>query len=504
MSTVAGCQYISGVNDLEVVDDASGGTGGTGGGSGGDGGTATGSGGGDGGNGGDGGTSGSGGTTASGGSGGSGGTTASGGSGGSTDCTLRPGWECNLIDNCGCDEQSENCGYDITVDAAVCDPVGSREPYSTCVDNLDCPIGHGCIGQVCKKYCETATDCGWDQAACLEVLDGDDVIEGFGFCSSECDLRDPFTASAGSHACGDGTTCYPVTDDDGRVTSTWCVLSEGDAEQGESCLGDNGERDFSACAPGYFCSSLSYSCQAWCEIDGTDCDAGQECIGFTPPAVVGDDEMGTCFGCETGDFECSVSPECGCDSGEACKIMDFTTGASQCIVAGSVAAWGACEYQEDCAAGAGGCVDGFCRPFCEAEGSQTCAAGECYQAYNGDTPIPGFFYCDVPCEPVLGAMEGATDRVNCGSTGVCLPAIEPPTSDSEGAFCVSSLGGLEGDSCVYQTDCANGYGCYDSQCTPWCRDNADCTAAFPYCELNFEPTRYAGVDDVVGLCVAGG
>ena len=251
-----GCQLISGVNDLEVVEDASGGSAGAGaeGGDGGDGGSGGGNGGsggstgGSSGNAGSGGTAGDGGTssTSMGGSAGTGGSQATGGAtstsststtgtsttGGTGGCSDQPGWECDVVSQCGCSE-TENCSYNIDTDVTACGPAGDHEPYHICDVNTDCPRGHGCVGGICKQHCVSADDCGWEHAACLEVYDeNEEVIEGFGYCSEECNLIDPTEALDGGVACDENSTCYPYDNDAGSLHTT-CVASDGAGVQGD-------------------------------------------------------------------------------------------------------------------------------------------------------------------------------------------------------------------------------------------------------------------------------
>lgn len=498
---IVGCQSISGVNDLKVVDDdGTGGNGGSDGGTSGSGGTSGGSGGSSGASGADGsgGSTGGGGSTGSGGSGGSTlttGSTSSGGTGGQ--CSDQPGWQCDILSNCGCSE-TENCGYDANSDRAECERLGTTEPYHVCQVNADCTRGHGCIAGVCKKHCVRASDCGWDQAACLEVYDGDVLVEGIGFCSEECDPVNPSVPRAGGVACDDDSICYAYTDDEGNLAHTVCIGSEGEGVQGDTCENADGDPDPRECAAGYNCNTVDETCRRFCEFGNDDCEEGT-CVGYDPPAYLDDVELGSCTTCETGDFECSVYPECGCDNGAACKITDLDTGATECLPAGAVPAWGSCSVQGDCAPSAGACVAGFCRPYCEEPGSDSCNIGDCFQAYTGDTPVPGAYYCDAPCEPVLADRGSATNRIPCEEGTTCIPVSADPVDLGTGAFCAASDGLGEGASCDANSNCADGYGCLDNRCTPYCRNSADCTDTYPVCYDLTEPI-YAGPGDDLGQC----
>jgi len=508
-----GCQLISGVNDLEVVDDASGGSAGAGadggaggsnggsGGSNGDGGSGGSAGGGGtsstsmGGSAGAGGSLATGGTTTSGGTTSTGGTTTTGGSGG---CTDQPGWECDVVSLCGC-SATENCSYNVDTDLAACNPAGEQEPYHVCDVNADCPRGHGCISGICKRYCTSSNDCGWDDAACLEVYDGDEVIEAFGYCSEECDPVDPTEPLEGGAACDADSTCYAYADDAGNLAHTVCVASDGEGVRGDAC-DDDGSPDPFACAPGYFCDNLNLTCRRFCEVgDENACEAEGTCLGFSPPAYLEDWELGGCGVCDSGDFDCSVFPECGCGGGDACKITDFDTGATECIAEGTVPAWGACESLAECARGSS-CVGGFCDPFCGEAGDNSCVIGDCFQAQSSaNEPIPGWFYCNAPCEPVLADRAAADDVKPCPEGYLCQPVANDPVNLDVAAYCAASGGLDEGSLCEVNGDCADGLGCLEGECTPYCRTSADCTELYPTC-YNLDPPLYAGPGDVIKQC----
>ena len=500
----AGCQLISGVNDLEVVDESSGGSAGSAG-SGGSAGSS--------------GSAGSGGSLAAGGSAGSGGstgtstggsqatggsagetnTTASGGTGG--DCTDQPGWDCDVVSSCGC-ISSQNCSYDVDTNQANCIAAGDTEPYHVCDVNVDCPRGYGCIGGICKKHCGAADDCGWDNASCLEVYDGDTPIDGFGYCSEECNPIEPTVPPEGGVACDEQSTCYAYGDEDGNLAHTTCVATTGDGVQGDPCDDGEGNPDPYTCAPGYFCNTINLTCRRYCEVgDEAGCEEGGACISFNPAAYLGDLELGSCFTCDTGDFDCSVYPECGCNTGESCKITEFVMGATECLPEGTVPAWGECASIGDCSSEGGACVGGFCLPFCEEPGGNSCAIGDCFQAVNTATsePIPGAFYCDAPCEPVLADRASADNVRPCPEDHMCLPVLDEPADLGTGAFCTLSAGGAEGSVCDRNDQCADGLGCLNSQCTPYCRTSADCTDLYPNC-VNLNETLYAGPGDQVRQC----
>lgn len=503
-----GCQLVSGVNDLEVVDEASGGTtssGGAGGvGSGGtlaaggtQGGTAGSSTGGS-----SAGSSAMGGSatggSATGGSAGEGPTTtASGGTGGN--CTDEPGWECDIVSLCGC-SSNENCSYNIDTNRTACGRAGDTEPYQRCDVNADCTRGHGCIGGLCKQHCVTADDCGWDNATCLAVYDNDEPIEAFGYCSEACNPVEPTEPVEGGVACDDDSICYAFISDDDSLQST-CAAPSGDGVQGDTC-DDGGQPNALACAPGYLCDATDLTCRRFCNPGGDDvCEGGTTCFGFNPPAVLGDNELGYCNGCDTGEFVCSVFPDCGCASGESCKIENFETGATECFAEGAEPPWGTCTVQADCSSEGGACVGGFCYPHCGEVGDDTCAIGDCFQAINTATtePIPGALYCNAPCEPVLADRASADNTKPCPDDHLCLPVSEDPTDLDTGAFCAPSEGGVEGSECDRNDQCADGLGCLESQCTPYCRNSADCTDMFPTC-VNLTTPIYAGPGDAVKQC----
>jgi len=121
------------------------------------------------------------------------------------------------------------------------------------------------------------------------------------------------------------------------VPTTLCAEA-GRLVDGESCMNLND------CAPGFFCDGDSSTCRHYCcGGSSSDCPAGsgQFCIS----------RAGSDIGACTAPSTCTIVPNEGCAAGQGCYIAG-ADGTLSCFAAGTVADGAACEFLNDCTAGA--------------------------------------------------------------------------------------------------------------------------------------------------------
>ncbi len=241
---------------------------------------------------------GSGGLTDSGlGGGGSGGVDAATGGGSGSDgggggpCTAPVSGTCDTFPQCGCNS-GERCDVVNTAGETGCVADGTVDPFRACAAGKFCKAGSGCVGNVCKPFCETKADCG--AGKCIQVLSDPGgqgtPIPGFKVCTAGCSLVDPVAI------CGLQAGCYPDT---GSPAGTDCA-SSGVGQGVGTCTGA-GAANPTACAPGFGCvagaTAGTWDCRKWCRVGfATDCPGGATCSGFAPPNTLFVDgfEHGVC------------------------------------------------------------------------------------------------------------------------------------------------------------------------------------------------------------------
>ena len=219
-----------------------------------------------------------------GGSGGAGG--GSGGSGGGNDTCVPPSptGQCDPFAQCGC-TPGQNCIFTGATDGqTLCISAGSTAPQAACSTHDQCSVGHGCVGGVCKRFCQTSADCYATKGTCDQLYINDNgsqvPIAYAKACSAPCDPRTPQTVCGGS-----GVSCVPM--DDG---STDCIGGFGTATGYGACSGNQWQN----CAPGYICIDGS-DCLRWCRQGFSgDCPGGQTCYGLNNPVVFNGVTYGVC------------------------------------------------------------------------------------------------------------------------------------------------------------------------------------------------------------------
>jgi hypothetical protein len=195
-------------------------------------------------------------------------------------------------------------------------------------------------------------------------------------------------------------------------------------------------------------------------------------------------------GCPSGKNPCSVSPQCGCLSGETCEVdQNLVNGTTKCVRAGSRGTASACTATENQCATGFTCLGGVCRPYCSQEGAacsdpgtQTCEAF----AFHGDK-VPNLLACSIKCSLI--------DVTSCGG----------PAS---GCKYDSALGRTDcyavatGDCAADPTACAPGYTCASVSgtslsCWQWCRLDTGAPCGI-HCVAVASPPTVDGV--TYGIC----
>ena len=182
-----------------------------------------------------------------------------------------------------------------------------------------------------------------------------------------CALRDAGCDPVRQTGCGDGAKCSLVGSD------LECV-SFGDGGAGAECQAIVGG---DSCAGGLICASAGgqSTCIQFCDrVCGEPCGVGTRC--------------NTRLG-DTGEWGCGPLPT-PCDllaqdctaAGEACYLIEPSTGTTGCMTAGSLPEGGACTTQGQCAprlvcvaSQAGGLT--VCVPLCDTRATAPCASGTC-------------------------------------------------------------------------------------------------------------------------------
>ena len=233
------------------------------------------------------GSSGAGGTSGSGGGGGSGGGTLEGASDVPSCEKQTADSTCGTWPQCGCDVGQKCDVIEYGTGKAVCSTEGTALPYQPCLNpGLACIAGTTCIGNVCKPYCDSLSDCPGQNRQCIGVQWSDNgvakQVPGMFTCTAGCDPINPGTICAANLACN--FTQSNVTTD---------CYAAGTATGPGACSQTNG----STCAPGYVCvnNNNSYDCLKWCRMSNpNDCSSPQVCIGLSSAPVLNGVQYGVC------------------------------------------------------------------------------------------------------------------------------------------------------------------------------------------------------------------
>jgi MYXO-CTERM domain-containing protein len=238
----------------------------------------------------------------------------------------------------------------------------------------------------------------------------------------------------------------------------------------------------------------------------TGCPAGQECVGGSCMAVMGDGDTcspctdgsactnGICLGYPDGGGYCGHTCRSGADCGAGEMCLSITGIPAQCVrfTGGTPSCAGGptgctsdsdCAPTETCNRSTGACVmrpttgttplGGACGDSSECQ-SALCFAGVCSQSCDGldPTSCPGGFYCN-------GQIGGTCTE------GLCVAG--------------SAGGGAPGDACGANTDCASLF-CFSGACSTPCIPGGavGCAEGFA-CQVGATPTCGGCVTDRGGI-----
>jgi hypothetical protein len=380
--------------------------------------------------------------------------------GGNTECEIPATLTCAPITNCGCEDGTVCTVAESDGEYMLnCSEPGTADVGAACEPG-ECKSGSHCWQGICRQACARDADCEEEGASC-NPLDGDGpILSKLRYCDAPCDLLSPAQPRAGLHACGEDQTCVRA------ASSTVCAASVGHGTWGAVC-----ERDID-CAMGLGC--VDETCKPWCNPDGASCGEWAACVAADDVTGVAA-PTGTCEGsCEMSDVpgsECGVLPDCGCSAGQTCRVID-SVGLTACSSVGSASDQASCQTDTDCTLGLS-CVDGLCRPYCDAE--TACAElGTCFGLYFGETETVDVGICGGSCDPVWPDTDDDT-VTPCGNEALCQPGV---LGGAEAPRCVATGGvGLVdyGETCEPSQDyCQIGAVCTGT-CEVLCRSNTDCS-----------------------------
>ena len=185
---------------------------------------------------------------------------------------------------------------------------------------------------------------------------------------------------------------------------------------------------------------------------------------------------------------CDTSPQCGCQSGEACDIAAID-GSTTCRSPGTNAPYTECAYLNDCPVGYS-CAGGVCAAFCTT--AADCPGSpyrQCEQLQSATTqqPIPGYLVCSQQCDP-------RNPQASNGTFSPCGPGLACAVATKGATDCYKPTGSAaEGGKCTTPLDCQAGLWCVkfsatDTSCAKWCQMGmADCTGGKICSTLNPAP-----------------
>lgn len=210
--------------------------------------------------------------------------------------------ECTLVaPQTGC-PAGEACDLDDTMLATggtECRPVTAMgTETSTCAGVTACAAGYTCLGGAgtsqCFKFCSTDSNCSPTAGGLctIDIVYGAPPMEvpGATVCSKACD---PLNSSG----CPSSFGCHVYQEPPGTAERffTHCSPS-GAGGQEATCTDDT------SCQANYSCVQINMTtnkCLKNCNVStNTGCaglPAGNSCVGFSEPAVVGGFEYGVCF-----------------------------------------------------------------------------------------------------------------------------------------------------------------------------------------------------------------
>ncbi len=157
-----------------------------------------------------------------------------------------------------------------------------------------------------------------------------------------------------------------------------------------------------------------------------------------------------------------VSPQCGCDAGDACTVNG--SGERACGPAGTATVGQACNATTGCAAGTA-CIGygpalNSCSAFCDTDADCEAPGGLCAITVGA---IPGVTFCSANCDLIASA-------------GCELPGLSCQFGVRDGTdpftLCAPSGDGVQDTPCTETSECAPGFLCLqtqvDERCFKWC------------------------------------
>ncbi len=380
------------------------------------------------------------------------------------------GASCNPYCQIGCEEE-EQCTF--VGSKITCDGFAEAGIGEGCDNSVDCQKGMACFSlnsdptKICRKFCQSDSDCP-DDRKCTQTVTFGDADFSAKFCS------DPVIGcSAFNDNCEGGQACY-------YASGTTKCMDAGGKEKDALCEGAND------CKAGLHCL---VTCREACSTHATNDDAPKctEVCGSGPDDIKelsADNGFGVCVPDEP-PAECDIFQQTGCAASEGCYSM--TTGGFGCLSAGNKEPGEACTSGNECAAGSlcinstcallcslreadvgkdfhctEKCKDngqlsptkwgiGFCKDADPADPcdfwAQDCEAGKaCYLVTGGGTcmPVGGSIKAGEACNSVIDCEPGLA----CGNKvclapcsiavfpeGLCKPLSEPPATCEETAEC---------------------------------------------------------------------
>jgi hypothetical protein len=205
-------------------------------------------------------------------------------SGGQTCPTPAAGGTCNVFPACGC-PTGQVCYPNTQATGLTCITTAGLGEGAAC-NGKGCAQGLGCFGGVCKKYCQSASDCTAIDSAqsCVQTTWSAGVdIQGVLVCARVCDPVSPQNPRSPLLACPVGFGCTSMNIFPGASD---CVMQSGSGISGSTCSTDHD------CTPGYYCS-VGNTCIKYC-YTAADCPTGMTCVSFTTTNYAGTTQVNHC------------------------------------------------------------------------------------------------------------------------------------------------------------------------------------------------------------------
>jgi hypothetical protein len=200
-----------------------------------------------------------------------------------------------LAPQCGC--PAGNACY-TNATGRECRPAGTVADGALCTAASGCRAGSDCVAistsatvavDMCKPFCAGDATCGGGLCVYDLVDSGGTPIPGARVCSTPCN-------PARSTGCPAGSTCDILQEAEGamRIFAD-CRAPVGTRTQGVLCT------TAAECAGGYTCFDpdgagvRGLQCMHWCDVTaGIGCLAGDTCLAFETPLLIGGTEFGIC------------------------------------------------------------------------------------------------------------------------------------------------------------------------------------------------------------------